>query len=137
MRKAPKQPDNSSPTLRLYRQLWRNVESAHRCRPNIFNCYLGSTSWPALHGTLKCSPATFCVSPFLVACPRLFLYPRTRVPHISPGFGEMWEITDAGARVPVLPENFRSESSQFPQLAKTGDPLSACPSTRPLTSGPL
>jgi hypothetical protein len=36
------------------------------------------------------------------------------VPHISPGFGEMWELTDAGTRVPIAPENFRFQSSRFP-----------------------
>jgi hypothetical protein len=34
-----------------------------------------------------------------------------RVPHISPGFGEMWELANAGVRVPVAHEEFRSESS--------------------------
>jgi hypothetical protein len=43
-----------------------------------------------------------------------------RVPHISPGFGEMWELTDASAIVPVVLENLRFENSQFPHLAKTG-----------------
>jgi hypothetical protein len=32
---------------------------------------------------------------------------RTRVPHIWPSLGQMWELTDAGARVPVASENFR------------------------------
>jgi hypothetical protein len=48
----------------------------------------------------------------------MFHYREPRVPHISPDFGEMWESTDAGARVPVVPEDFRSERSQFPHLAK-------------------
>jgi hypothetical protein len=26
------------------------------------------------------------------------------VPHISPGFGQMWDLTDAGAKVPVASE---------------------------------
>jgi hypothetical protein len=33
------------------------------------------------------------------------------VPHISPSFGEMWELTNAGARVSIASENFRSEIS--------------------------
>jgi hypothetical protein len=33
-----------------------------------------------------------------------------RVPHISPGFGEMWELTDASAIVPVVLENLRSRT---------------------------
>ena len=41
----------------------------------------------------------------------MFLHHEPRVPHISPGFGEMWELTNAGAREPVAPENFPSESS--------------------------
>ncbi len=36
---------------------------------------------------------------------------ETAVPHISPSFGEMWEFTHAGARVPVEPEKFRFKSS--------------------------
>jgi hypothetical protein len=44
--------------------------------------------------------------------------PLKRVPHIWPGFGQMWELTNAGALMPVVSESFRSESSQFPHLAK-------------------
>jgi hypothetical protein len=36
---------------------------------------------------------------------------RRWVPHIWPGFGQMWELTGAGAIVPVAPENFSPESS--------------------------
>jgi hypothetical protein len=43
--------------------------------------------------------------------PGIFHFNRPRVPHISPSFGEMWELTGAGARMPVVPENFRFESS--------------------------
>jgi hypothetical protein len=32
---------------------------------------------------------------------------RRRVPHIWPDFGQMWEKATVGARVPILPENFR------------------------------
>jgi hypothetical protein len=38
-----------------------------------------------------------------------FPYHEPRVPHISPAFGEMWELTNAGARVPVAREKFRFE----------------------------
>jgi hypothetical protein len=33
-----------------------------------------------------------------------------RVPHIWPVFGQMWELTNADAKVPVVPEKYRSES---------------------------
>jgi hypothetical protein len=41
----------------------------------------------------------------------LMSLPRPRVPHISPSFGEMWEVAAAGAKAAVAPENFRIESS--------------------------
>jgi hypothetical protein len=41
----------------------------------------------------------------------LFIGHEPRVPHISPSFGEMWELTDAGASVLAPPENFQFESS--------------------------
>jgi hypothetical protein len=40
----------------------------------------------------------------------MFPYYTQRVPHISPSFGEMWELADAGARVAVVPEHFSVES---------------------------
>jgi hypothetical protein len=43
-----------------------------------------------------------------------------RVPHIWPGFGQMWEGTNAHARVPIVPEDFQGEICEFPHLAKTG-----------------
>ncbi len=42
------------------------------------------------------------------------------MPHIWPGFGQMWESTNAGARGPVAPEDFQGEIREFPHLAKTG-----------------
>jgi hypothetical protein len=41
----------------------------------------------------------------------MFSHHEPRVPHIWPGFGQMWELADAGARVPVAPEKFPFESS--------------------------
>ncbi len=32
---------------------------------------------------------------------------RRRVPHIWPDVGQMWEKATVGARVPIVPENFR------------------------------
>jgi hypothetical protein len=37
-------------------------------------------------------------------------------------------LTDAGAKVPVASENFQSESSYFPHLAKTGRDMGHPPS---------
>jgi hypothetical protein len=37
----------------------------------------------------------------------MFRYQQKRVPHIWPGFGQMWESTNARATVPVTHENFR------------------------------
>jgi hypothetical protein len=36
-------------------------------------------------------------------------YNEPRVPHISPSFGEMWELANAGARVPIAPRIFGAE----------------------------
>src|ERR1700722_7601730 len=44
----------------------------------------------------------------------MFPYHQLRVPHIWPSFGQMWELTDAGATVPVTSENFRSATSLIP-----------------------
>jgi putative heme-binding domain-containing protein len=41
------------------------------------------------------------------------------VPHIWPDFGQMWEGTNVGARVPIAPKDFQGEISEFPHLAKT------------------
>src|ERR1700722_3898304 len=46
--------------------------------------------------------------------------PRPRVPHIWPGFGQMWEGTNARATAPIFPEDFQGEICEFPHLAKTG-----------------
>jgi hypothetical protein len=42
------------------------------------------------------------------------------VPHIWPGFGQMWEETNARAKVQVMPEDFQGEICEFPHLAKRG-----------------
>jgi hypothetical protein len=36
-----------------------------------------------------------------------FVSSRTRVPHIWPDSGQMWEKATVGARLPIVPENFR------------------------------
>jgi hypothetical protein len=41
---------------------------------------------------------------------RLWVAPHKgapRVPHIRPDFGQMWEKATVGARLPIVPENFR------------------------------
>src|ERR1700728_1147394 len=42
--------------------------------------------------------------------------PRRRVPHIWPGFGHMWELTNAGARVPVSSHIWPKEGQSFLSL---------------------
>jgi hypothetical protein len=44
---------------------------------------------------------------------KLFCHHEQRVPHISPSFGEMWELPNAGAKVPAAPKNFRVDSSNW------------------------
>ncbi len=46
-----------------------------------------------------------------------FSLPRTRVPHIWPGFGQMWEGTNARGTVQIVPEDFQGEICEFPHLA--------------------
>src|SRR5580698_4014823 len=55
---------------------------------------------------------------YLIAICNLLLFPillhlvlESAHPRPWPAFGEMWELADAGVRVPVAPEKFRSESS--------------------------
>jgi hypothetical protein len=40
------------------------------------------------------------------------------VPHIWPGFGQMWEETNARATVQIVPEDVQGEIREFPHLAK-------------------
>jgi hypothetical protein len=48
----------------------------------------------------------------------LYKFPdhEPRVPHISPDFGEMWELTEAGARVPVAPGKFSVREQLIPSV---------------------
>jgi hypothetical protein len=46
--------------------------------------------------------------------------PRTRVPHIWPGFGQMWEFTDLALEVLRRSRHPRANIRSFPHLAKIG-----------------
>jgi hypothetical protein len=44
-----------------------------------------------------------------------------RVPHISPDFGEMWELTNSGVRVPVVPGTYDSRAVNSHISPKSGE----------------
>ncbi len=48
-----------------------------------------------------------------------FHYHKPRVPHISPGFGEMWDLTALGLEILKRDQHSCASIRQFPHLAKT------------------